>query len=222
MQPEENLEIIEDDVEEKEKWYKGPLKYIISIFLILIIILMIVPNFAVKIDPEPKRIPSLADVLPSNINITINPISNREDFLKLVKPDDPIIKQIADKIVSISCSSQKVCQAKAIFYFVRNNFDYISDPNKYEYVKSARESLVSGGGDCDDASILLANLEEAIGIKSRFVFIPAHVYVQIWLPEAKSRYKTENDWITVDATCKNCNFGEQMIHNLDKEKIYLE
>ena len=206
---------------EQEKWYKGPIKYILAIFLIFLLILMIVPRYAVKLDPEPKKIPKLGEVLPLNINILNNSINSREDFLKLVQPNDPIIKQVADKIATIACDGQKICQAKAVFYFVRDNFDYISDPNSYEYVKSARESLASGGGDCDDASVLLANLEEAIGIKTRFVFIPGHVYIQIWFPKALSRYKTEDDWITVDPTCKNCGFGEIIIQNLGKEKSYL-
>ena len=213
---------MEEQPEEiQEHWYKGPIKYILGIFLIFILVLMIVPRYAVKLDPAPKRIPELGEVLPTNITILNNSVSNRQDFLKLVKPNDPVIKQVADKVASISCDGQRVCQAKAVYYFVRDNFDYVSDPNKFEYVKSARESLVSGGGDCDDASVLLANLEEAIGVRSRFVFIPGHVYVQIWMPEAMNRYKTEDDWITVDATCRTCDFGEIVIQNLGKEKSYL-
>jgi transglutaminase-like putative cysteine protease len=212
----------EETIEEQELWYKGPVKYILAIFLILILILMIVPRYAVKLDPEPKKIPALGEVLPSYIEIESNStVSNRQDFLKLVKPNDPVIKQIADKVASLACDSQKICQAKAIFYFVRDNFDYVNDPNKFEYVKSARESLVSGGGDCDDSALLIANLMEAVGIKTRFVFIPGHVYNQIWLPEAMNRYKTEDQWVTVDAACKNCDFGEIIIQNLGKEKEYL-
>ena len=197
-----------EEIPEEEPWYKSPIKWILAIFLIFILILMIVPRYAVKLDPEPKIIPKLGEVLPLDITIINNSINNREDFLKLVQPNDPIIKQVADKIATISCNSNKICQAKAIFYFVRDNLDYVSDPNRFEYVKSARESLISGGGDCDDASVLLANLEEAIGIKTRFVFIPGHVYIQLWLPKALSRYKTEDDWISIDPTCNNCEFGE--------------
>ncbi|MBW2977831.1 transglutaminase-like domain-containing protein [Candidatus Woesearchaeota archaeon] len=212
---------MEEETIEPEPWYKGPIKYIMGIFLVLLIVLMVVPRYAVKLDPSPNRIPELGEVLPLNITILNNSVSSRQDFLKLVQPNDPVIKQVADKVASIACDGQKVCQAKAIYHFVRDNFDYVSDPNRYEYVKSARESLVSGGGDCDDSSVLLANLMEAIGIKSRFVFIPGHVYVQIWLPKAMNRYKTEDDWITVDAVCKTCDFGELIIQNLGKEKSYL-
>jgi transglutaminase-like putative cysteine protease len=215
------MEKKEDIQEEQELWYKGPIKWILAIFLIFILILMIVPRYAVKLDPEPKLIPNLGEVLPLNITIINNSVNNREDFLKLVKPNDPIIKQVADKISTLSCNSNKICQAKAIFYFIRDNFDYISDPNRFEYVKSARESLISGGGDCDDASVLLANLEEAIGVKTRFVFIPGHVYLEIWLPKALNKYKTEDDWISIDPTCKNCEFGEIPYQNINKNKQYL-
>ena len=40
----------------KEPWYKGPIKYIIMLFLVLIIILWIVPDYSIKLDPEPKTI----------------------------------------------------------------------------------------------------------------------------------------------------------------------
>ncbi len=169
--------------------------------------------------PPPTVIPSLGEVFPLNITILNNSTSNSEDLLKLVKPNDPVIKQVADKIVTIACDGQRICQVKAIFYFVKNNFDYV--PNTYGYVKSARESLVSGNGDCVDASVLIANLMEAIDIRSRFVFIPGHVYVQIWLPKALSRYKIEENWINVDATCKNCSFGEISVLNLGMKKKYL-
>ena len=43
---------------EPELWYKGPIKWILAVFLVLILVLMIVPRYAVKLDPEPRNIPS--------------------------------------------------------------------------------------------------------------------------------------------------------------------
>ena len=114
-----------------------------------------------------------------------------------------------------------MCHAKALFYFVRDNFQYVSDPNAYEYVKTAKQSLVSGGGDCEDGMLLTANLMEAIGIRSRFVFIPGHVYLDIWLPEALNKYKHDGDWISLDVTCKNCEFGEVPYNSINQDKKYL-
>jgi transglutaminase-like putative cysteine protease len=108
-----------------------------------------------------------------------------------------------------------------LFYFVRDNFEYVSDPTAYEYVKTAKESLISGGGDCDDASVLLANLLDAIGIRSRFVFVPGHVYLQANMPDVLNKYKVEGDMVNLDATCSYCEFGEMSWKNADKEKSYL-
>jgi len=207
-----------NEVEEKEPFWKRPLVIIIGLFLILIMISMSVPYYSVKLDPEPKYIALIEEVVNGEI-VLENKTTN--DYLSLVKPNDVVVKRAADKIVSLSgCGSNKICQAKAIFYFVRDRFDYVSDPYKYEYVKSARESLVSHNGDCEDGSLLAVNLLEAIGIKTRFVFIPRHVYIDIWLPEALNKYKQKDGWISLDVTCGYCEFGEIPYQNVDKRKSY--
>jgi len=68
---------------------------------------------------------------------------------------------------------------------------------------------------------LLANLEEAIGIKTRFVFIPGHVYVQIKLDSALKKYKTNDEWINLDPTCDYCSFGEIPYKNIESKKSYV-
>jgi len=213
----------EEQVEEIEPWYKGPIKYIIAIFLVMIILLWLIPYYAVKLDPSPKYIPSIDEVVPDDISLDNinNSIETRADFLKFVIPNDPVIKQTADRIVTRACDSGKICHAKAIYYFVRDNFDYVSDPTTFEYIKTARESLVNGGGDCDDASVLAANLLGAVGVRTRFVFIPGHVYLQAYLPEALKRYKITEDWVNLDLTCSSCEFGEIPFYNIGKEKLYL-
>lgn len=218
-------EIKEEQIEEQEPWYKGPIRYIIMLFLILLLVLWVFPSYSIKLDPEPKKIPKIEEVFVKNYEINISSnrnIINKYDYIGLIKPNDPVVKHTADKIVSVSCAGGKICHAKALFYFVRNNFQYVSDPNTFEYVKDARESLVVKGGDCDDSSVLLVNLLESIGIHTRFVFIPGHVYVQAYLPEALKRYKTEGDWVNLDSTCWNCRFGEIPIKNLEKPKEYLD
>jgi transglutaminase-like putative cysteine protease len=207
-----------EEVEEQEPWWKGPLKYILGIFLVLMLILWFIPYYAVRLDPEPKDIPKLKDIVPvGNETISGNrTYISHNDYPNLVIPN-PFVKQVADKVVTQSCDSGRICHAKALYYFVRDNLQYVSDPLAYEYVKSASESLLSQGGDCDDASVLLANLEEAVGIKTRFVFIPRHVYIQIYLPEAR-RYADNDGWVSLDATCNYCDFGEIPYKNIDAQK----
>ena len=216
-----NAEIHE--VEEQEPWYKGPIKWILAFFVVGLVILWLIPYSAVRLDPEPQNIPKLNEIVPlTNEQVTINrTFVGMQDYPNLVLSNDPFIKQVADKIVTASCESSIICHAKALFYFVRDNFQYVSDPLAHDYVKTAKESLLSQGGDCDDASVLLANLEEAVGITTRFVFIPEHVYIQIYLPEAASKYKDKDGWINLDATCTYCKFGEIPFQNINKKKTII-
>jgi len=191
---------------------KTPLIYIIIPFLILLMILMIIPYYSIKLNPEPKNIPGL-EIIPENIElIDLGNISYRS-YNNYLTPNDPVIKQLADKIVTQSCKENRICYAKALYYFVRDNFNYVSDPLAFEYVKTPRESLMTASGDCDDSSVLLANLERAVGINTKFIFIPGHVYIQIYLPEAPKKY-SKDSWINLDSTCKNCEFGEIGYRNI--------
>jgi len=204
---EENVEEIIE--EEKEPWYKGPIKYIIVLFLLLLIVIWYFPVESIKLDPEPSRIPTIEEVLPPDFkleNETIE-IKQNSDFYSYIKPYDPTIKQIANKIATISCDGNQLCQAKAVYYFVRDNIEYVADPLGFEYVESPKEALDIKSSDCEGGAILLASLLGAIGLDYELVFIPSHVFLRIKLDKALKRYKI-GDWVYLDWTCKGCKFGE--------------
>src|SRR3989338_446985 len=193
-----------------EPWWRGPLKYVIAIFLLFLVVMWIFPSWAVKLDPEPRGIPLFDDVVHEGIKAEERQKEiSMDEYPSFVDSNDQDVKMVADLIATESCDGNKICHAKAIYYFVRDNFDYVSDPSRFEYVKGAKESLLSRGGDCDDAAILASSLLQAVGIETRFVFFPGHVYIQAYLPEALKKYKAkENDYVSLDATCKKCKFGE--------------
>ena len=202
-----------------EPWYKGPIKIIMALFLILLLILWLIPHYAISRNPEPSTIPTLQEV--SIPVITVPNISSTDirAYIQLT----PELKQLADQVVSRSCSeTHRLCNAKALFYFVQKNFHYLNDPLAFEYYKTPQESLRSATGDCDDASILLASLLRAIGIETRFVLVPRHVFVQAKLPEAIFSDKDEQDWVTLDATCRDCGFGELHYQYASLSRRYLE
>lgn len=208
---------IEEMVEEKN--YRGPIKIISGLFLVFLMLLWLIPHYGLKQNPEPEYIPSLQEINLKNLEIPKVSSNQIKDFIQV----NTEIKQVADKIVSISCrETNRVCNAKAIFYFVQKNFNYLSDPLAFEYYKTPQESLHSSNGDCDDGSILLSSLLQSVGFRTRFVFVPEHVYVQVNIPEAISSYKDENDWISLDSTCIGCKFGEISSGFGKSEKIYLE
>ncbi|MBW2974780.1 transglutaminase-like domain-containing protein [Candidatus Woesearchaeota archaeon] len=212
-----------EDIPEPEPWYRSPLKYIIMVFLLLLIVMWYFPKESIKLDPEPAKIPTIDEVLPPGLmsGNQSKKIIHKNDYYNSIQPDDPTIKQIAGKIAAISCDGNQVCQAKAVYYFVRDNFDYVKDPYNKEYIETPLESLFSGSMDCDGHAVLLGTLEESIGIEAQLVFIPSHAFVRVYLPEALKRYR-KGSWIYLDATCKDCVFGELPLQDKDKRETYLD
>lgn len=204
---------------------RNPFAYLIVLILILIIIMMAVPYYGIKLDPSPKNIPALAEVMPYHVESLAQEMPGiksgmRNDFLKLLYPAHQSIRNMAAKIATSSCQQSEICYSKALFYFVRDNFQYIADPPN-DYLESPFDTLQTGGADCDGLSILLANLEMAIGIPTRFAFIPGHAYVQVKVDAAPKKYKEEDGWISLDPTCKHCEFGEVPYSTMNKNKEYL-
>jgi len=194
-----------ENIDEHEPRGRSPLVYIFALFLLLLMVLSIFPYYAVREDPYPKSIPTINDVAPDLQNIMINKTYNRNDYYGALNPNDPFIKQVSTRIATFGCDSNKLCQAKAEYYFVRDNFIYVSEYDNY--IQSPTEMLSTRGGDCDDNSILLANLLMSIGIPVDFVFKPRHVYIKAYIKDAPRKY-TKDGWIELDPTCKDCEFGE--------------
>jgi transglutaminase-like putative cysteine protease len=208
--------------EEQESWYKGPIKWILAVFLALILVIMIVPRYAVKLDPEPRNIPAI-DEFNELINVeTGNQTTSLIEAIENFNPSDPVIKQIATKIASQSCEQSRVCQAKALYYFVRDNIEYVGDPVKSEYIEEPIEVLQTKGCDCESGTLLLAALEESIGIDAEIVLVPGHAYLRIKLPDALNKYKLDGDWVYLDWTCNNCDFGEMPYQNVNRNADYLD
>lgn len=91
-------------------------------------------------------------------------------------------------------------QIKGLHNFVQSYIHYVKDPNTVELVRSPIWTLYYRTGDCDDQTILLSSLAEAIGFRTRIKAIKAdinwpnefsHVYSQIQLPDT-------GEWITSD------------------------
>lgn len=223
----EQAEEIDAHIQEngaKETKPNKSIYWIIAIILIALVVLMIIPDYFVKLDPRPKNVPG-AEIVPNFTGVIGNNFTGRvnHNFGLLAKPSTDV-KMLADTIVSASCrgtaGNYKVCHAKALFAFVQNNVMYIGDPPD-EFLKTPEQTLSVLGGDCDDHAILLASLLQSVGISTRFVFVPKHVYVSAYLPDALKRYKSDDGWVDMDATCKHCKFGEISYTYADATKRYL-
>ena len=215
-----NIDKIKDPVTKKI----NPFTYILALLLLLLIIMMAVPFYGIKLNPEPKDIPSPQDIMPVNIeklagDVPGIPSSTRADYNQVLIPGHQSIRNMAAKIATTSCPQSELCYAKAMFYFVKDNFQYVGDPPN-DYLESPFDTLKTGGADCDGLAILLANLEAAVGIPVRLAFIPGHVYVQIKIDSAPKKYKKDDGWISLDPACRDCEFGEVPYTTMNKNKEF--
>jgi hypothetical protein len=112
-------------------------------------------------------------------------------FWNVTMEDDPLftskfnaseVRDIAVKsVVKYSAPNAPATKIFGVYNEVSNRIYYVSDPRKDEYVAGPIETWNAMGGDCDDYSVLLASMYEAIGMDSSIVevFRPdrGHVFV---------------------------------------------
>ena len=140
-------------------------------------------------------------------------------FLHLIMTDtSDTIKQVANYVASTSCKkADQVCQSKALFYFVRDNINYVQDENFHDRLSNPLVTLKTGGADCEDMAVLTLALEKAIGNEARLVFVPGHAYGQIQIPD----YKV-GKWLNLEPTCKTCEFNELPDSSALARKNYID
>ena len=194
---------------EEEAERKSPLKIILALLLVFMLLVLFIPIYKIKEDPEPdhEKIPSLNSLLTELALInasTASPLKNIDQKLSIESM--PIIREAAVKISTSACKGNKICYVKALYYFARDKIKYIEDPAK-EYIQHPAETLITGGGDCEDKALLLAYLLKAINVPNRVCLTANHAFIEAWLPEARAGYKVEDDWIALDATSQ-LDFGE--------------
>lgn len=206
-------------MEEEPVDFWKPIRVIIALVLILILLLMIIPDYYIKLDPEPKPVQFEDIGVQIKLRNQTIKINSSQEFAQFVQHNNPEIKFIANKISTEACEPSTICYAKAQYYYVRDNINYIKDPISTEYIEPPIEVFASGGADCESGSILLASLLESIGIDTQLVFTSNHAYIRIKLDEAQNKYK-EDGWIYLDWTCSQCEFGK--VPWSEQERYYLE
>lgn len=112
---------------------------------------------------------------------------------------DPFVVDCTRAMCLMCPKKDRLAQARAVFEFCRDHVWYVSDPVDVECISPAWYTLHTRSGDCDDKSILLASMLEAIGIQTAFVVAgyqdPSefeHVYV--------SCMPYDGDWRDMDPT----------------------
>lgn len=90
---------------------------------------------------------------------------------------DPQMRKIALRVTSHCPERDKMCEAKAVYDFVKQRVRYTGDvgPIRHpdgsvegiDYYQSARRTLENGGGDCDDHNILVLTLLALNGLTGK-------------------------------------------------------
>lgn len=84
---------------------------------------------------------------------------------------------LASHLASVCESADHLCETASILRFVADEVLYRSDPRgEGDYVKSPQETLAANAGDCEDKSILLVSLLEALGNRTWLVFTKDHAW----------------------------------------------
>ena len=217
MSPQErdqaHRELLEEVLAEQQALKKTkPAKWpylLIAGLLILLMVLWYVPSDIFPEHAKANKVPSIEDIT-TQFTLPTRSESN-EPITAYVENDNPALKQLAATIVTTACSKpDKRCYAEALFYFVRDNINYVYDPVG-EYYEYPEETLLARGADCDGHAILLASLLQTVGIQTKFNYdMPDHVAVEAWLLRG---HLFDPDyvyaWTYFDPTCTTCAPGEK-------------
>jgi hypothetical protein len=143
-----------------------------------------------------------------------DPIITRESFGNYSNSAYELGKEFAREYPN------SIQRAEKIFYFVRDNVDYLSDDDQFgrkEFAQNADELANQikkgrGFGDCEDYAILLAVIYKGAGYRSAIVLVPRHAAALVYLPNYnKANYfwkvNGTNSWIWAEATGKRNPLG---------------
>jgi len=111
-------------------------------------------------------------------------------------------------------------RAEAIFTYIRDNVQYMSDRSQFGYAEFAQNAdevysrIVDGNayGDCEDYAVLLGVMCLGAGLRSAIVLAPEHAATLVYVPgyERANRVLAVNGdrgWVWAEATGGNNPFG---------------
>jgi hypothetical protein len=104
---------------------------------------------------------------------------NYMGYLNRIDYRDPQINIVATRAVA-EAQDDDLRKTEAILKMVSNDIHYVSDPGDgLEFAKDPVITLISGGGDCEDQTLLLCSLLETVGVKTYIVFTDEHVFALV-------------------------------------------
>ena len=99
----------------------------------------------------------------------------------LVRPNDTGVPELADAISSALGGEYDLYWVAALFDWARENLRYVSDPSDDDIWSPPSDTLLAGGGDCEDYAIVVASVVKHWGGDARFYIISKHAFAGIYL-----------------------------------------
>jgi len=197
------------EIEPEEEDNKKPIIIIAGLFIAIILLISFIPYYAVKLNPSPDldvvrsfELTSAEKVRLENITGGHQSISAAISALNIAD-----YRTITVRLVTSACEVESdLCFAKAIYYYVRDQTTYVSDPIS-QYVQTPAETLLIKGGDCEDKSLELAVMLESIGIDADIGLTSNHAFVRAQLPSAPFWQLINSDYVYLDPST-NLDFGK--------------
>jgi hypothetical protein len=107
---------------------------------------------------------------------------NYMGYLNKVDYRDEQLNMLAVRKVH-DAGDDELRKATMLLDFVSNDIMYVSDPGDgFEHAKAPINTLISGGGDCEDQAVLLCSLLESVGVKTYLGFTSDHVFALVSFP----------------------------------------
>lgn len=144
--------------------------------------------------------------------------------------EDPEMRRLAFAITKHCAERDGMCEAKAIYKWMRKNVKYSGDvaPIKrangetegIDLYQSGKRTVQFGAGDCDDQSALVATLASVIGLTTRLRVTGqpgesdySHIYPVVGLEKFAPTY-----WVAVDTTLPGRNkFGVEYPNSMQRD-----
>jgi len=113
----------------------------------------------------------------TQLQTMVDPVVQRaEPYISKIVSNDITLRSYANSIIKDCPPNNKEAQINAIYRYIVENYNYLSDPTDVELIQSPQETMQVKGGDCEDLAILLNSLLENIGTKTYLVITDTHVY----------------------------------------------
>lgn len=139
--------------------------------------------------------------IPSGYKGTLKTVGHVARLIREGAKDFYVRQKAIDILIAQSVKPKDYTgEIKALFEWVQQNVRYTKDPFQAEALHSARRMLELRAGDCDDMTIVLGSMLEAIGHPVRLVItgpsptrpdLYTHIYLEVFC---------KGLWIPLDAT----------------------